>query len=120
MHSLKDEEALDQEKRQPVSGRDQAPANWKSWTGRTADKNVVVQIPDRCLARVGADFRGNLGLGVGVGIDVCVCLAFGLSDGVAVTVVVGVGVGLAVAVERSTLLSLASRSVWAWAEVWAN
>ena len=80
---------------------------------RATAVNVVVQIPDLCLARVGVDFRGNLGLGVGVGLDVCVCLAFGLRDGVAVTVVVGVGVGLAVAVEGSTLLSLVS----AWAHL---
>jgi hypothetical protein len=77
---------------------------------RATNVNVVVQIPDRCFARVGVDFRGNLGLGVGVGLDVCVCLAFGLRDDVAVTVVVGVGVGLAVAVEGSTLLSSSWKS----------
>src|SRR2546428_5274127 len=30
--------------------RDQTPAGRKSWTIRTADINIVIQIPDRCLA----------------------------------------------------------------------
>jgi hypothetical protein len=38
---------------QSVSGRDQAPTNGDSWAGRAADKNVVVQIPDRRLTRAG-------------------------------------------------------------------
>jgi hypothetical protein len=29
----------------------QLPAHWKSWAGRAADANVVVQIPYRCLPR---------------------------------------------------------------------
>ena len=32
------------------SGPHQAPAGWKSWAESAADKNVVVEIPDRCLA----------------------------------------------------------------------
>ena len=33
-----------------ASLRDQAPADRKSWTSRTADERVVMEIPDRCVA----------------------------------------------------------------------
>ena len=42
---------------------DQAPANWKSRTERATDKNVVIQIPDRCLTR-GAVVKQIIGFAI--------------------------------------------------------
>ena len=31
-------------------GTDQAPADWQSWAERSADKHIVVEVPDPCPA----------------------------------------------------------------------
>src|SRR5207253_8740970 len=50
----------------------QAPPGYKSRPVSRADENVIVEIPDRCLARVGV-LKHQIRMAVAVKVDYCSC-----------------------------------------------